>query len=777
MAKRSIPEKRQFDSVLRWLLLTTVLWSFTALATTGELPVLIAIGGYPMILLAWYGETRYPLNKWIWRGLIVIAALYVGWYFQTQARTDAIIYLLLFLLINKLWSPKKPRDIMQIEVICFFFMLSASILTMNMSFIFFFIGFVFLMIVGLALLTVRREHEMLGSLGADSRAGVNPNVIVPNDFFWRSLGSMLVIFFFTFWIFALFPRFAEQRMIPGTAALSAAGQTGFTNDIRLGNVDQIDMDSTTVMRVMMPLPPAVQNLYLRGAVLEDYENGKWTPNPEVHQTEPRYRSTSNDSITLLSNKPQGPVQEVKYAVFLNPTANGNLFMLENTTQLQLSRRGYGVEYDPQSNTSRIPFPQARVINYSATSFVRTADAHAMEELEKAAAVKRAAHSSITASDWTSEAIRIVRAMHKPQTTSSVHRETDATGQDLPDRRIYLGIPTTPAKARVARIAQVAIASAKATTDLQKARAIENYLQQNYRYSLKNLSMKRKEPTETFLTETRQGHCEYFASAMALLLRHAGIPSRIVNGFYTDRWNPVGDYFQVEKADAHSWVEAFIDGLGWVSFDPSPPGEIVRQGSARGLFYKLRSYSDAIKMKWRLYVIDYDLRDQSQFVRTMMQNTPDNLGPIGRLLANGAQFFSGNLNAREAAGKAVFALSSAIGLVLLAFGSVFALKFLRRRRRSREYQLLLQRRRVALYEKILKTLARRGFIREPGITPMEFARRVEQARPDLDGFVELTRLYYELRYADRILETSDTSAFAEFHRRASARITTHRLQHA
>ena len=74
----------------------------------------------------------------------------------------------------------------------------------------------------------------------------------------------------------------------------------------------------------------------------------------------------------------------------------------------------------------------------------------------------------------------------------------------------------------------------------------------------------------FLFDQKAGHCEYFASATALLLRAAGVPSRYVNGFLGGEWNEIGHYVDVRENRAHSWVEAYLGELGWMRVDATPP---------------------------------------------------------------------------------------------------------------------------------------------------------------------------------------------------------------
>ena len=108
---------------------------------------------------------------------------------------------------------------------------------------------------------------------------------------------------------------------------------------------------------------------------------------------------------------------------------------------------------------------------------------------------------------------------------------------------------------------------------------KSYLRRNFRYTLKLTGTPGRDPLAHFLFETRAGHCEYFASAMAVMLRAIGIPSREVNGFLPGEYNDLGGDYIVRASDAHSWVEAYFPGSGWITFDPTPPAP----DSGYGLF--------------------------------------------------------------------------------------------------------------------------------------------------------------------------------------------------
>jgi transglutaminase-like putative cysteine protease len=101
-----------------------------------------------------------------------------------------------------------------------------------------------------------------------------------------------------------------------------------------------------------------------------------------------------------------------------------------------------------------------------------------------------------------------------------------------------------------------------------ASRIEQHLKTQYAYSLQS-NISSADPLLDFLFQTRAGHCEYFASAMAVMLRALKIPTRVVTGFYASLPEPIGSWYVIRSTNAHSWVEVFIDGKGWMVFDPTP----------------------------------------------------------------------------------------------------------------------------------------------------------------------------------------------------------------
>jgi hypothetical protein len=164
--------------------------------------------------------------------------------------------------------------------------------------------------------------------------------------------------------------------------------------------------------------------------------------------------------------------------------------------------------------------------------------------------------------------------------------------------------------RITQLAKDITANGKSTLD--RASLVESYLKKNYKYTLNLTWEPGPQPIATFLFESKSGHCEYFASSMALILRAAGIPTRLVNGFLMGEYNPVGQDYIVRESDAHSWIEVYVPGRGWMEFDPTPPDPNHHD---MNLAQQISQYFDAMELFWNSYVLVYDSGAQLQLFRS------------------------------------------------------------------------------------------------------------------------------------------------------------------
>ncbi len=161
-------------------------------------------------------------------------------------------------------------------------------------------------------------------------------------------------------------------------------------------------------------------------------------------------------------------------------------------------------------------------------------------------------------------------------------------------------------------------SRRGRNDHQRLELLEKYFSNGgYRYSLHGLPTGER-ALEQFLFESKQGHCEFFASAFAVLLRAAGVPCRLVGGYVGGEYNELGGYYLVSEDMAHVWVEAFIEGNGWLRIDPSSfatnAGDVWGAVKTRSLLLRLQMKIDYLDYQWNRSVVSYDFENQLDFVR-------------------------------------------------------------------------------------------------------------------------------------------------------------------
>jgi hypothetical protein len=166
--------------------------------------------------------------------------------------------------------------------------------------------------------------------------------------------------------------------------------------------------------------------------------------------------------------------------------------------------------------------------------------------------------------------------------------------------------------------------------------------QRFTYTLDNPSGQAANPLQDFLERTHAGHCEYFASALALMLRARGVPARVVNGYRLGPWIPEGGYFRVSQNEAHSWVEYWHEGRWWTA-DPTPQALTSAQAGNRELG-PVQRWLDALRYRWDRHVVRFSDQDQQaglSWLQGQLQNWEWRwkAPPRSALVAVGALAFS------------------------------------------------------------------------------------------------------------------------------------------
>jgi transglutaminase-like putative cysteine protease len=310
------------------------------------------------------------------------------------------------------------------------------------------------------------------------------------------------------------------------------------------------------------------------------------------------------------------------------------------------------------------------------------------------------------------------------------RRSPARPLDAGLRARHVALPAVPPRV-VALAREITAGSAG---DQEAAQRLAAYLARELRYTRVLTPSPARDPVEDFLFVRRAGNCEYFAAALAVMLRSLDIPARVVNGFQRGEWNPYGRYFMVRLRDAHSWVEAWVPGAGWITLDPSPRGEAQASSALRDA----GQYFDALRLRWYRYIVSWSLIDQLRAATTVQRAA--------------SRWSAWSVEPPDWAGVPRLAL---VPLALAAVAAVVVLS-----RRGARRVMAASTAPPAFYARALRALARRGLVPAPGETAREFARRAGEAAPACAPALErLTGVYERVRFGARTLTAAEAAEVA------------------
>lgn len=287
---------------------------------------------------------------------------------------------------------------------------------------------------------------------------------------------------------------------------------------------------------------------------------------------------------------------------------------------------------------------------------------------------------------------------------------------------FLQLP--PISARVRALADSVTAGAAGA--YERAAALERWLRSEFTYTLELPATAGQATLDHFLFERRAGHCEYFSTAMVVLLRAVGVPARNVNGFLGGQWNPYGDYLVVTQNEAHSWVEVWFPGEGWLTFDPTPSAGPA-QRIAAGRLSVWRRMLDGMTFRWGAWILDYGVDDQVALVgRALDAWTPGEAG-------------QGGSAGRPSAGNGWTLVLAVSAMGALAAVLLFAVPRIRARPRPE----------TAVYRALRAAYARRGWDEAPDAGPLAFARHLETLNaPGHAAAARAIRHYLAARFGPR-----------------------------
>lgn len=285
--------------------------------------------------------------------------------------------------------------------------------------------------------------------------------------------------------------------------------------------------------------------------------------------------------------------------------------------------------------------------------------------------------------------------------------------------------------------------------LQQAIALEQHLRSEYAYSFESVfTSQNRTPLTEFLFQTRRGHCEYFASAMAIMLRTLDIPARLVTGFSATNYNPMTGYYEARLLDGHAWVEAWLPPHGWVLFEPTafyplPANNTEEPSTADALDRYIQELArvaemtepDTLHSDW-LQAVKRAVTFIRQVFNRLLTGLIDGLSEIAR------RWGSGIVLATLALALVGFVLHR-LRRPLLDLAGHYKIK----RARRRDSGTLIR----ICYLEAEKWLQRRGVGRDTSSTVEEYAQQVGAQEP-LHGepLNALARLFIQARYSKHAL---------------------------
>lgn len=631
-----------------------------------ELSAIVFVAALTFSFINSKSRRQYYINESLSTFLAISLVVYVlmSFFLLGVEVFKAILIFLIYTQIIKLLARKAIRDIVQIYILSFFQFLAGSVVAINFGYGVAFVAYVAVSLSAMVILNITKESR-------DISSNEDPNFVTGKFLSTTALIGICVLVF-TAMIFISVPRIRTGFFMSNFIRPESL-RTGFSDEVKLGQVGQIKFDNSPVMRVMIlnkEIKRVPRPIYWRGIALDQFDGTHWRASNRNYQT---IRKKSDGETMVKRSGNELLAQEI----LTEPIDTDILF----SANVPVGFQGLEGSMISEINDSYIlPNNTSYKLKYLAYSDLQVPEAYAL---------------------------RADQGVYPAEIMNN-----------------YLQLPILNKK-----IQDLAKQLTKDKTNAyDRVVSIKNYLQNNLKYT-RTLERGTSEfPLDDFLFENRAGHCEYFATSMAVMLRVLGIPSRVVNGFIDGQWNALGDFFLIRESDAHSWVEVYFPTYGWVSFDPTP--ESVDPDAERGALYFFSSYLDYLRFRWSRYVIDYDQKDQNQFFRHLRSKWVWQK----RNLQN--KSFSEHLVDKR----------WLIALGILAFTALLFLKTPVFTRLPGFRESDTETRASSIYKKALYMLSKKGFNKHDSMTPREFAKAVSlDDNSASDTFEALTEEYLELRF--------------------------------
>jgi hypothetical protein len=711
-----VPNAMTFEKFFRFVSYAAVLCGFFSLWVSGTFGV-ISTGLFLIVLVAgWLLEgTRWQVSERLGTALIVLAlpAYYFAWRYQLLGLYGSetvvagiLARMILSLTAIKLLQKKSDRDWIFLYLMSFFEVLLAAGLSISALYMGSFLIYLLLMVCSIIAFEIRKtsrsvERKIAGEAPAKPNEELETRTVFPLS---RLPSTAIALIVFTIALaaplFFMLPRVGGAGF-GGNQRLSTS--SGFSDTVRLGGIGRIQQNDEVVMRVKMEASESTSGLYFRGVALDTFDNNSWSKSKKG----PLITFEKGDKDLVQVDFASGRDNLSVQTIYLEPLDTPVLFALPRAVAFQggfsfLSRDPYG---------------------------------------------------SVTTSQT------FERVSYKVLSDRSLPQPGQLRADDLAytaDVQNYRSLPMS-FDPRITELANQIGANAKNRYD--KAAAVENYLQNNFGYTLEQKAGG-DEPLADFLFNVREGHCEYFATAMAVMLRTQGIATRIVNGFHGGEFNDAADVTVVRQRNAHAWVEVYFPKTdAWVPFDPTPFAQQTTS-TASGISGAINKYLEAFETFWIQYFVAYDNQEQRTMMRSVRNGFVDYQNKIAlyvALMGNVAGEWWADVRGDKGLQTRITAIGYGVGIVAGAvLGVLFIAWLYRRVRRLSLWRTVWDRltRRshhsiVDFYDRMQRILALQGLVREPYQTPLEFAYST-----GIPETVRLTEKYNQVRFGEKQLSSEE-----------------------
>jgi protein-glutamine gamma-glutamyltransferase len=686
------PIAADLQSRFRWVLLAVVLLGILARSIAEADPIaglalaLAGAAGWCVTELSAAGGSR-GIPRWVSSILLVVVLLAVGvWAVQNRGPGAAVSAFSLFLaalIVVKLWERRQVRDYGQILMLSLFQVVGATLSGTSLL-----LGAILVVMVPLLAVAVMMYQVIAGSARAHPE---HPRPIPAAPLRPALVGLALLMVLaaspIAAAIFVMVPRgVGFQQWGPVTRA-AARRTTALTDQIDLTRGGLISESSARVLTVSLheepshrPLGGIGERYYLRGFVLDTYGRGVWSRAQPSPLSEP-VTFDSGQFHALDRSDVTGRMLILEVAAAAVPPVDAPIFSVYRPRSVEFGQVDSTVQAVIDPVTGVMTRSRGASLNYRVRS--------------------------------------VIDDIPLPEHLRPV------------DRRGSLPAPAP----RIAALAREQVAQAGLNPDpairpreddALAARRIEAYLRLNFEYTLRPPAPPiAADPIEFFLFDSRRGHCEYFASAMAAMCRAVGIDARVIAGYVASEFDEDRQRYVVRESNAHAWVEVCTAPGLWRTYDPTPPSQLSRVAARQtSILGRLSQLFDRIEESWNASVVSFDENSQAR----LLGRGPGEPGALDRLLSWSRR---ASLRWRSTSNPLSLVLFAFAALVLAGAG-VFLVRFLWTRRRGpvRASGWALSPPARAVHDHLLRVLRRRG-LDKPDWQPLSaFAEGLRGSHPAL-----------------------------------------------